>query len=312
MKICMIGLGSIGQRHIKNIVLVAKQRNLELHIDALRNTKRELPREVEILLENEYYNIEELDNDYDIIFICNPTNLHQKTLMQIVNKTKHCFVEKPVFDHYIDLSGLEISNERIFYVACPLRHKFVIQEIKKRLDLIEDKVICARAICSSYLPNWRKNIDYRSCYSANKKMGGGVILDLIHEWDYLSYLFGKPEEVFGRTGTFSNLEIDVEDCAIYVGKYKDKLVELHLDYFGQKSERVLQLFLNKQRIDVDLIKNEILFYQNNELVEKVNALEEDFYINEMQYFFDCIEGTKTNFNSIYEANELLKIIGVTE
>ncbi len=62
---------------------------------------------------------------------------------------------------------------------------------------------CARVICSSYLPDWRPGVDYRTVYSAHKAMGGGVTIDLIHEWDYLVELFGVPQQLYNFKGTYS-------------------------------------------------------------------------------------------------------------
>lgn len=85
------------------------------------------------------------------------------------------------------------------------------------------------------------------------------------------------------------------------------LLEIHLDYIGQKEERVLQLFANDKRIDVDLIHDELIEYQNNSVIKKITFDKEDLYLNEMRYFFDCVAGRKKNINSIADAYATLKI-----
>jgi predicted dehydrogenase len=105
-----------------------------------------------------------------------------------------------------------------------------------------DDVICASAMSSSYLPDWRPGQDYRKTYSAHKDMGGGVSIDLIHEWDYLTWLFGMPTEYHSMINKVSNLEIDSDDLAIYIGKNDKTTFELHLDYFGRQTQRTLDLF----------------------------------------------------------------------
>ena len=72
----------------------------------------------------------------------------------------------------------------------------------------------ARVICSSYLPDWRPGVDYRTVYSAHKALGGGVTIDLIHEWDYLVDLFGVPQKLYNFKGTYSDLEIDSDDLSV--------------------------------------------------------------------------------------------------
>lgn len=312
MKICMIGLGSIGKRHLNNLVQLLNERAISYCIDACRSSQMPLEPNISKLLEKEYLDIEELPNDYDIIFITNPTALHYVTIQQVATKTKHMFIEKPIFEkegYFID--NLVLSQDGIYYVACPLRHKGVIQYIKK---LIEEgtKIVSARAISSSYLPDWRKDTDYRTVYSAKKSLGGGVSLDLIHEWDYLTYLFGMPDEIFNMQGHFSDLELDCDDLSIYMAKYQDKLVEVHLDYFGRKTERKLELLTNTCRMDVDLVHNTISTYRGNRNVDQEleysSIPEEDFYRNEMNFFLDCIEGKKENSNSIQHAYDVLNMI----
>ena len=96
---------------------------------------------------------------------------------------------------------------------------------------------CARVICSSYLPDWRPGVDYRTVYSAHKALGGGVTIDLIHEWDYLVDLFGVPQQLYNFKGTYSDLEIDSDDLSVYIAKYPTLLAEVHLDYFGRGYRR---------------------------------------------------------------------------
>ena len=307
LKVCMIGLGSIGSRHLNNIQQVLNENDVMFQIDALRSNKKLQNIEIERVLKHQYYKIEDLPDDYDVIFIANPTALHYDTIYQVLNKTKHMFIEKPVFDNDLyDLHKLQFNPNSVYYVACPLRHKSIIQYVKEKVVPNENIVSC-RIISSSYLPNWRKGIDYRQIYSAKESLGGGVTKDLIHEWDYAIYLFGKPKDIYNIKGHFSNLEIDSDDVSVYIAKYEKMLLEIHLDYIGQKEERVLQLFANDKRIDVDLIHDELNEYQNNSVIKKITFDKEDLYLNEMRYFFDCVAGRKKNINSIADAYATLKI-----
>lgn len=307
MKICMIGLGSIGKRHIRNIHIVLKSRNINFQIDALRSSNKKLDEEIKELVTCEYFKIENLPDDYDVIFITNPTTLHFDTIRCVVSKTKHMFIEKPVFEHCDhDLKKLGLVAGNTYYVACPLRHKSIMKYVKEVI-IPQEEIVSCRLISSSYLPDWRKGVDYKKNYSAIKALGGGVVRDLIHEWDYAIYLFGMPKNVYGMNGKFSNLEIDSDDIAVYIAKYENMLMEIHLDYIGQKTERMLQIFSNSERIDVDLINNEVHEYKNNQLVNRKTFEDEDCYLNEMKYFIDCVCGEEKNFNSIYDGVKTLKI-----
>ncbi len=307
MKICMIGLGSIGKRHVKNIIQVLNDRKIIYEIDALRNSRTALPDQFEEFIHKQYYSVENLPDDYDVIFITNPTLYHYETIKNVLTKTKHMFIEKPVFDALdYDWASLPFKDDGVYYVACPLRHKEIMEYVKRQI-LPRGHIISARIISTSYLPLWRKDVDYRDTYSSRMDMGGGVTKDLIHEWDYALYLFGNPQKVFHIQKHLSALEIDSDDISVYIAEYSDMVLEIHLDYIGHKTERIIQLFTDKKRIDIDLITNEIYEYVHNELVKKQQFEEEDFYKKEMEYFFDCVEKRESNINTIANACNTLKI-----
>lgn len=304
MKVCFVGTGSIGKRHIRNFNDICQQKKISLKIDVYRETRAPLTKEIQLLINNEFYNIEDLEEEYDIIFITNPTNQHYKTLQLLAHKAKAFFIEKPLFENKTrNLGDIETRKDGIYYVACPLRHAFIMTETKKLLEKI--KIYSVRAMCSSYLPDWRKGIDYRNVYSASKEQGGGVCIDIIHEWDYLVDLFGIPNNVKMMCGKFSHLEIDSEDLAIYIAEYKDKLVELHLDYFGRRSRRELELYTKEGLWIVDLMKNEIRF--ENEVIRSFDKDVNTMYIRELEYFLDLCQGKQPNINDMQHALQVMHI-----
>lgn len=306
MKICMIGLGSIGQRHFHNIGKVLSGRGIAYTIDALRVKGKETDNEIEQSLAGTYHRVDAMPDDYDVIFVTNPTVFHYETVKQLIHKTRHLFIEKPVFDKPRDTGCFDLKNG-VRYVACPLRHKQVIRYIKELVEQGEE-FHSVRAISSSYLPDWRKGVDYRKVYSADKRMGGGVELDLIHEWDYLVYLFGMPEKMYKLVGRCSALEIDAEDIAVYIAKYADKMLELHLDYFGTETVRVLELMGDQKKYIVDIHHNVIKIIERNKEEKRMDFGQDDFYLSEMEYFFDRIERGEKSFNEMDCANDLMKLV----
>lgn len=305
-KIALIGLGSIGKRHLRNIDKVLKDRGYKYSIDLVRRKNcYDIEDTLKGIISTIYTDYDILPYDYDVIFVTNPTYLHYDTIKKCSSKTKHMFIEKPVFSKTIvDLSDLSLNPKGVYYVACPLRYTDVIQYVKKNIEL--NKVYSARVICSSYLPAWRPELDYRMTYSAHSDQGGGVSIDLIHEWDYLMYLFGKPEQVKNLRGKFSDLEIDSEDLSVYIAKYKHMIAEVHVDYFGRKPIRELHLFTNTDTIVVDIINSEVRFLKQNKVIkfkEERNA----FQIKEIENFFGIIEDENNNENDINTALTTLKI-----
>lgn len=304
MKVCFIGLGSIGKRHLKNISSIFKSTNETLEMHALRRkSSSSLPSDVESLITKSVYNYQDLDSHYDAIFITNPTDLHYQTIMDVQNLSDNFFIEKPLFNTLsYDIS--KISKDKTFYIAAPLRFTNVIQEVKKLIENLN--IYSVRSISSSYLPDWRPGVDYTKVYSAHKDMGGGVCIDLIHEWDYLTYLFGFPENIYMFADKLSNLDIDSEDLAIYIAKYKDKMIELHLDYFGRKTQRSMELFTRDKVIFADICNSRITFSDSTPTME-FKEDPNDKYLREMQYFIDLCKHKCESINNIDHAISVLKL-----
>jgi predicted dehydrogenase len=305
-KIAMIGVGSIGERHLKNIAMVLQDRGIEYTIDLVRRAGScPMLKNVEKMASAVYIEHENIPDDYDVIFITNPTHLHYDTIKQFTKKSKNMFIEKPVFeDANVNLADLSLNEKGEYYVACPLRYTDVLQYIKNNIDL--SSVYSARAICSSYLPDWRKETDYRKSYSAHVDQGGGVSIDLIHEWDYMTYLFGRPNQIHNYRGKFSHLEIESDDLSVYIAKYDNMLAEVHLDYFGRKPIRELQLFTADDTIVADIANSEIRFLNANETI-RFGEERNSYHLKEIENFFDIIEGKKSNENNIIMALDTLKI-----
>ncbi|MCR0326682.1 Gfo/Idh/MocA family oxidoreductase [[Clostridium] innocuum] len=305
LKICFIGIGSIAKRHIKNMVTICIEDKIELEIDVLRNSDYSLPNDINNFISHIYFTHTNVPNDYDIIFITNPTDLHLATLKQVHDKAKHFFIEKPItsYKKIHEVKEIFYRKESIYYVACPLRFTNVIQYLKANIEISD--IVAVRCISSSYLPDWRPGIDYRKTYSAHKNMGGGVSIDLIHEWDYIQYLFGQPESIFYTSGKKSKLEIDSDDYAVYVAEYNDKIIELHLDYFGRKTIRELMLFTTEDTIIGDLINSKIIYMKKD---KTINLYEErnDYHVKELRYFLRMIDGKVECDNTIMQACTTIK------
>ena len=303
MKVCFIGVGSIAKRHIRNLKELYGD---EMEIDVLRSGKGgSMGSELEKIIQNTYHDFESLPEDYDIIFITNPTRLHYQTLQRVHGNGRHFFIEKPVFETgQEDWKELHLRADSVYYVACPLRYSNVIQYLKRTLDF--SQIYSIRCISSSYLPEWRPGTDYRETYSAKKEMGGGVSIDLIHEWDYICELVGVPEQVKCFITKKSDLEIDSDDLAVYIAEYKDKVAELHLDYFGRYAERRIELFGKEDTIEADLIGQTITYRKSGNIVV-LHEERDSMQKKELQNFFRIIEGKEKNNNPIPRACQTLKI-----
>ena len=301
--IAFVGMGSIGKRHLGNVCELIKLQGDTYSIDLYRSSmNRELPPDVLEFVANQYLCGVPVTKDYDMVFVTNPTSLHKQTIEQFHGKAKSFFIEKPIFDKAIE--NIENFDQVPSYVACPLRYNPVLQYVKNKVN-VED-VVSVRAMSSSYLPDWRPGQDYRQTYSAHADMGGGVDIDLIHEWDYLTWLFGMPTECFGIVGKYSSLEIDSNDTALYVAKNEHMTFELHLDYFGRKTQRTLDIFTHDDTIQCDIMAGTVAYMKSGKIFN-YNSERNTFQIAEIKHFFDIIEGRTSNDSNIENANKVLNL-----
>lgn len=307
-KIAFVGLGSIATRHLKNVHAYLKSQGDSCKVDLYRSSMgRPLADELQPLVNNTYLYADEIPSDrqYDVVFVTNPTSMHYETVERFAAHTKTFFIEKPVFDSTkVDEKIFETINSIPSYVACPLHYNAVLQYVKQHVN--PDDVICARAMSSSYLPDWRPGQDYRMTYSAHKDMGGGVSIDLIHEWDYLTWLFGMPTEYHSMINKVSNLEIDSDDLAIYIGRNDKTTYELHLDYFGRQTQRTLDLFTADDTIHCDLIAGTVNYLKCGNFV-KMEFERNTFQMAEIAHFFEIINNKTINDSTPEHAYQVLKI-----
>jgi predicted dehydrogenase len=153
------------------------------------------------------------------------------------------------------------------------------------------------------LPEWRKVTDYKGSYSAIPELGGGVHLDLIHELDYVYWLFGKPKNSLSFLKNKSSLNIESVSSALYILDYDSFYANVILNYFRRYAKRQLEIVFNEYTLNIDLLENivrigeKILFKSDQSMINT--------YKKQLAYFMQNIE--KDSFNDIREAHEVLKI-----
>lgn len=304
MNLAFAGMGSIGKRHFRNVCAYLEQRGTPFSIDVYRSGQGgRLDGDISKSIREELLLEDGISRRYDAVFITNPTSMHYETLRRFSHMAKGVFLEKPVFDTPDrSLEALDLPPEGIYYVACPLRYHPVITYVRENIQL--EHVYAARAICSSYLPDWRQGTDYRLCYSAHQDMGGGVDIDLIHEWDYLTWMFGPVRTGYAIRDRISALEIDSFDIAAYIARTERIIIELHLDYFGKKSIRQLQLFLPEDTVMCDLLDGTISWQASGKSIA-LDCDRNGYQMAEIRHFFDILEGRSPNDSDILGALRVL-------
>ena len=248
-KVLIIGFGSIGKRHaaiLKNFKIVS-----EVYILSRRNPKI-------FKTINKLSQIKEIDPDY--IIICSKTSDHFKHLKYIENNfsEKVVLIEKPLFNKFKKFS---ILKNKVF-VGYNLRQHPVIKFIKNFIT--NKKIFWANITCNSYLPSWRKNINYKDSYSSHRRLGGGALLDLSHEIDYLEWIFKKIKKLdLVKIKKLSNLKINVEDHVLIAGETELSNFIVNLSYYSLYPRRQIVIDGHNFSIKGDLINNFVEIYLKN-------------------------------------------------
>ncbi len=301
MKIVIIGLGSIAKKHIDAIYQLDKS----ARIYALRSnpdSKSEMEGVIDI------YNLNDINmSEIDFVLISNPTAEHFTTIKQLSYYYKPLFIEKPLFSEINEGTEMlvnEIERRQIStYIACNLRFLESLKGLKKLLKY--KRINEVNVYCGSHLPDWRPGVDFRKVYSANKEMGGGVHIDLIHELDYVFWLFGKPSKTSSFFSNNSSLEISSYDYANYLWNYKEFSVSIILNYYRRESKRSLEVVTDSGTYYVDLLKNSIEL--DNRCIFASQQKIADTYYNQMAFFVESILNNDEKFNTIREANTVLRL-----
>lgn len=214
MHILVIGAGNIGRRHIQNLAQHSDITKVTVLDPYLKPIPAPLP--PVFLAVTEWESI--TDTSFDGIIIATPTATHYSIAKQVYDhiplNTPPILVEKPLALDSCQGNYLTSSVTPI-HVAYSMRFHPAIQTIKQQIDAgAIGRPLFATARVGQYLPDWHPDQDYRAHYVAHRDQGGGALLDLSHEIDYLNWMFGPLEYQSGIIRKVSDLEIDADDLSI--------------------------------------------------------------------------------------------------
>lgn len=300
MRVLIVGLGSIASKHIASL----RQLDEKVYVDALRSSKNSIHWDGI----RDLFDWGEVDSgSYDFAIVSNPTSSHKETLSRLLKLRVPIFLEKPLYNK-LDIKDIVNDFSRagiITYVACDLRFLKSLIFTKSFLENNCPRINEVNIYCGSYLPDWRKNIDFRKNYSAIPELGGGVHLDLIHELDYTYWFWGIPENNRSYFSNRSSLGILAYDYANYCLSYPSFNVNVVLNYYRRDPKRVCEIVCEYYTILVDIIKDTVRI--DNKIVFESNKNTDYTYLEEMKYFVSCVQRKLKTLNTIEDSYNVLKI-----
>ena len=292
--IAIIGLGSIGQRHLH----LVKELRPKLNIIAVRSGMGKKV-EDEKLLNAVVYSLDEaIDYGIEAAIIATPAAYHVKQAIEMMEKGIHVLIEKPLshsLNNINELLQLNEDSNLVGLIGYCLRYNSGAIKFNNMLKNSKTgRILHVRVDCGSYLPDWRKRQDYSQSVSAKSDLGGGVLLELSHELDYIRLIFGEMKSVYANIQNSGTLDIDinVEDSADMIFESEQGyFVSVHLDFNSKTTRRKCIARCSNGDLIWDVAANKVIWLPAGGL-EEVEMYKNDhdyIYREQLKHFFDCIE-----------------------
>lgn len=281
MKILVVGLGSIGRRHLRNLSALGVRQ-----LAAVTQSRSGLsPDGLPPFLAFEHLGAG-LTWAPDAVFVCNPTAFHLETALEAASAGCHLFLEKPVSHNLAGMDELaQVVAEKNLFVQVGFQFRFhgVFKQIRQIVQEGQlGRIISAHAHWGEYLPGWHPWEDYRQSYSAREVLGGGVLRTLCHPFDYLRWMVGEVTAVQAVGGHLSGLETDTEDTALVSLCFANGAIgSVYLDYVSRPAKHRFQLIGEKGRIEWEDETGAAKVYTEGGLAVRAIAPDKFFDRNEM-------------------------------
>ena len=316
-RVAILGFGSSGRRFASLVtdynqdseILVYSSRNLQ--IPDVRTT----------------CHLGEIANfQPDVAIICGAASVRALMVSAVPIETKALLIEKPLAAstrEAVEIMALLQNGDTVSQVGYNLRFSTSLNEFKR---LIEAKglgsVVSVQATTGQYLPDWRPNRDYRETVSARKDMGGGVLRELSHEFDYIQWIFGEIQWVSAFTGKQSSLDIDVEDTAHVTcgvgptGTADGLVVQINLDFLRRDRTRTIVAICEHGTLRWDGIARTVERWQRAatgwEIVFEESDADPTSYELQCRSLFSSLDSRSVAGASISEGLSVLRVVEAVE
>jgi predicted dehydrogenase len=311
LKVLFAGLGSIGQRHVRNLRALLGDK-----VDILAYRRRgggpvlnaDMTVRPGVTLE-EAYNIRSFDDldralaeGPDAVFVTNPNTLHLSVALAAARAGAHLFIEKPISHDMTGIDELvEIVEDRdlVAFVAYQFRFHPGLQLIKRMIKGGRlGRLVHAHIVNGEWLPGWHPYEDYRATHPARRDLGGGALRIQTHELDYALWLFGLPRRVYAVGGQISRLEVDVEDSVSVLltceAEGRPLPVHVHLDYLQRPPQRVCEVIGDAGQVRYDYYRDEVVLHETATQKTEIHRFDKfarnDMFVEELRHFLACMRG----------------------
>lgn len=312
MKILIAGLGSIGRRHLNNLLALG-----ESDIVLYRTHRSTLPETELADIPVETNLSAALAHKPQAVIIANPTSLHMEIAIPAAQHGCHLLLEKPIsasLDRVDELQSIIAKSGSQVLVGFQFRFHPTLQQLRQALQQgLIGQPISARAHWGEYLPVWHPWEDYRQGYSARADLGGGVVLTLCHPLDYLCWILGDVRSLFAFTGKLSDLELEVEDTAEIGLRFRNgTLGSVHLDYIQRPPAHHIEIIGTQGSMRWNNTDGCLQIYQSEgdkwqKQQPQPGFHRNDMFLAEMRHFLAVARGEQSPICPLDEGVRALKL-----
>lgn len=328
LRVLFAGLGSIGQRHVRNLrallgdqveILAYRQRlsSPVLNPDMTVRTGADLETTYGI---RTFAKLEDaLEERPAAVFVTNPNVLHIPVALAAARAGCHLFIEKPIshsLDGVDELIDLVERQGLIAFVAYQFRFHPGLRLVKSMIDEGQlGHLVAAHIVNGEYIADWHPYEDYRTTHAARRETGGGCLRIQTHELDYAMWLFGMPKRVFAVGGHLSRLEVDVEDSVSMILDYEDHNrrlpVHIHLDYLQRPPQRACEVVGDAGKVRYDYYANAVEFHDTRTGTRRSEYFKgfdrNQMFLSELRQFLSCVRGEERPAVDLREGARSLQI-----
>ena len=309
--LAIVGLGSIGRRHLR---LISEIRP-DIEIIVVRSGHGGECDEESMATKTVYSIGDAIKEGIQAAIVSSPATLHLKQSLELAKNGIHLLIEKPIShtsDRVKELLKIVNENRITTMVGYVLRYDLGAIKFKNWLDnKIKGKILHARIECGSYLPDWRPDQDYRKTVSALSELGGGVLLELSHEIDYLYWFFGKPKDVQAQIRNSGTLDINVEDQVdLLMTSEQGYCISVQIDFNRRHVERKCKVLTTEGELIWDAVNKNVTWKGVNkeQFKYEYNNERNSIYRKQLEVFFDCIENDNDPIVTVKDGFNVISLI----
>ncbi len=309
MRTTLLGCGSIGRRHIQNLLSLGYTDLIAF--DPSTEARQKVEQDFGIST------VAALDEAWqqrpEVVFVNAPPDTHIELALKAARLGCHLFIEKPLAHSLQGIDALEAEikeRQLVNMVACNMRFHPGPAQVKQLLEAnVSGEIIAARLQFSSYLPRWRPWQDYRQSYTATT----GAILDCIHEIDLALWYFGAAKVLASARLPAKSIGLEIDGLAeILLQHDSGVLTNIHLSFVQHDYYRTCQIIGSEGTIYWDFNDKQVKVYGNDGTLSQIFTQPEDWqlnqmYIDEVDHFMQAVRQGQETMNPIFGGIEALKI-----